>query len=94
MTMNPLRLILSGYTIAAVAGILAMAAGAGVVSALLTIWLGGAVCVLALAAAPGFRVRRTSLEAAGDLHADLRRWECDRAADAARPEKRRAVGDD
>jgi len=92
MVMNPLRLILSGYAIAAVIGIIVMAAGAGVMSALLTIWLGGAVCVLVLAAAPGFRVRRTSLDAAGDLHEDLRRWERDRAGDAASIESRRAVG--
>lgn len=55
MRHSPLRLLVSGYGLAAVVAVLAAYAGAGFGASLLLFWLGGAASVFALALMPGVR---------------------------------------
>jgi hypothetical protein len=95
MVMNPLRLLISGYALAALPGAALWGAGAPL-AGLAVVWLGGAVAVLALAALPWTRAAFRAAEpadAAGTDHlADLEAWERDRALDAARSAQERMTG--
>jgi len=55
MRHSPLRLLVSGYGLAAVVAVLAAYSGVGFGASLLLFWLGGAAAVFALALMPGVR---------------------------------------
>ena len=80
------RLLLAGYGLAAVLGVAAAQAGAGLLVAGLIFWVGGAVAVagLAVLVAPllGSRPATTAADEA-DLAEALRQWEEDRRDDRA-----------
>ncbi len=55
MTMAPLKLLLSSYTLSGLAAASLAAQGAGALGALLVFWLGGAIMVFALGMTPPMR---------------------------------------
>jgi O-antigen ligase len=78
------RLLVLGYGIAAIAGIVAYLVGAGVLTVVLTVWLGGAaaVALLALAITPFLAESAVATGAEDAALADaLRLWEQDRLGD-------------
>lgn len=86
MTQRPLRLLLTGYGLAAAGGGVALAAGWPLWGALLLLWFGGAAAVLVLAAAPPtarfFRGPARDQDAEDRaLLESLAQWEADRLAD-------------
>ena len=92
------RLLLAGYALAAIGGVAVHQAGLGLLPAMVTFWLGGAVIVamLAVLVTPFLAVRpvATSADDAA-LAVALRAWEEDRLAEqttAVRSEQRNGTG--
>lgn len=107
MKANPIRLLISGYGVAALASAGVLLLGGGALPAGLMLWLGGAVFTIALGAAPGrlgaiFRAteeRSVADEAEAEARDDaalaraLERWDDDLRRDQARAaEARRVTG--
>lgn len=77
------RILLTGYGLAAIGALSATFAGAGVVSALLTLWIGGAFAVLAVAALHVFPAVQERREDDADTFAQAAAlWENDRLREA------------
>lgn len=94
-----LRMVFVAYGLAALTGAAVAAAGFGAVAGLAVAWIGGAVAALAAAAWVAARspaenpVPRPRADDAAALAEALRRWEADRAADAAPAGRRGAAID-
>jgi hypothetical protein len=87
-----LRLLLAGYTIAALLAGLVFWAGSGLIAAGLTLWLGGAAAVWLLAMLQTYASRQVDeqpadVRAAEEalLAAALAQWEQDRLSDRPKP---------
>jgi hypothetical protein len=80
MKAQPIRLLLCGYGISAVASLSLQLTSAGIVATVAVFWLGGAAAVVALAV---LATRRRDAVDADEASHDAERWEADRRADAA-----------
>jgi hypothetical protein len=78
-----LRILLTGYGLAAISALWAALAGVGAVAALLVFWFGGAIAVLAVAALIDVLAPRERREDDAKAFAQAaERWENDRLLDA------------
>ncbi|MGF1502528.1 MAG: hypothetical protein ACFBSD_11990 [Paracoccaceae bacterium] len=94
MTPHPLRLLISGYALAALTGGLFLAPHAGLLWTGIAVWLGGPFFVVALGLLPGPLFNAAERPAPSEL--DLAAWDADlaeecRARNAARPMRRLTV---